>query len=244
VNKRLAVLTIHVLGIMSSSCSGDSRYEGLAQQAADLEDRITALEAELSEQNTALAGKAEASDVYSRAEIDDALGSLPWTIALPPTSVTHEGDALWVTSSGGGQGGLLMPETGFSRIYMGFILPPTFESGSNVEIRIAWVREDQLAPGCSYELTSNGAQSFRAGELPGGAAETFRPSSNGNVVLPAPAGQHVQELIVDLDFLGDSEPGDYVTYQFFRDPTDVGDTCDSVFGSFIIVGISAHPSTL
>ena len=199
--------------------------------------------------DAALAGKASASGVYTKGQTDSriaaAIAGQPWSESLPVETTYTEGSAAFTVGGGGSITGLWMPGGVFSRIGVGWTLPPEYTPGTDIELKMTWARRPGIAGSCVYRLRSNGATRHRAGGPESYLISGFTPSTPGTnfsgdtALMPYPGTNDVQELVVDIGG-GGLEPGDHMSYLFFRDGANVADTCTATNQAFVLLGMSAE----
>ena len=156
-----------------------------------------------------------------------------WAVSIPVSGlygIASGGNAFWQIASGGAKGpqGLALSHLGYGRVFGGFTLPPQYQSGSSIYLRVAWAPDVDATTGCKYLLELNNMDIIRGGspsitktvawENPGpgfGAVST-------RLVVPADKTlRHETYLKIDGAML----PGDHIGFAINRNPTDSNDTC-------------------
>ena len=251
------LLAASLAGMACSSNDSEAELEAVKAQLAQLEDRLSTLAGTQSAQAATASqldtAKADAADVYTReqlytrAEVDHALAAQPWTVPIPTESAGLEGAATWLVGGGGSISGLRLQESGFSRFHVGFTLPYTYQPGTDIELRMTWAKLPSFTGPCNFELTTNGIAAYRPGRRPFYGDHLIRGGNPllSRVVVPAPTTDEVQQLVIDLPGISGGapsyQPGDHLSYLFYRQPSNAADTCTGANAAVVVLGMSAHP---
>ena len=188
---------------------------------------------------------------YTKAAVDGAFAALPWSDSLPVESAYMEGGASYTIGGGGSITGLWMPQGVFSRIGVGWTLPSDYAPGTSLQIRMTWARRPGIAGSCTFRLRSNGASIYRSGVDPIYPSSGFAPDTPGTdfsgatALMPYPTTNSVQELVIDIpgtrfDGAATMQPGDHMSYLFFRDGANAADTCTAASQAFVVLGMSVE----
>ncbi len=185
---------------------------------------------------------------------DGSLGCSPiaWEVSLPVEFAKAEGAAEWRIGGGGlNISGMKFSAGAFGRIHVGWTLPPEYEDGQDLQLRITWAKNPGFTDSCVYRLRSNRAAAYRSGVArisPGSGFSSATPGVNfsgSTALVPPPAEDFVaQQIIVEIDG-GQLQAGDHMSYSFFRDGSNTADTCNAGAGSsddFVILGMSVGPT--
>lgn len=105
---------------------------------------------------------------YTKAQTDTQISRRSWMESMPISSAHYtSGSSLsWTISSGGSEGptGLTLHDVGYARFWQGFTLPPGYQAGTDVKVRISWVADIDNLPGCTFRLESNETVAYRPGQ--------------------------------------------------------------------------------
>jgi hypothetical protein len=171
-----------------------------------------------------------------------ASGLLPRFINLSPSEAHLDGDAAF--SGGGGAAslaGIYLPNTTFSRVHISFTLPPDYNPGSDLTLRIVWANGPFNAINCAFDFWSSAVQVARPGAA-GNAYAAATRFSNGSDQITLDAGAtpllfRAEELTIQgSDGAKALQPGDALYVQVARRGDLAADTCA---GSLVISGLGA-----
>jgi hypothetical protein len=176
-----------------------------------------------------------------------AEAATPWLVSISVEGAVLEGGAVYTVGGGGGINGLHLKDD-FSRFHVGFTLPLDYTPGKDIVLELTWGKQPSLTEPCNYQLRSNGISAYRVGQAPLFSGDTFasdtprRTADGASANIPAPDSSKVQGLTVVLAGTINAtpryQPGDHLSYSFFRDGGNMNDTCAGA--SFVVFGMSAR----
>jgi len=201
---------------------------------------------------------------YTESEVDAAVAAAiaaqTWSESMPISAAWfYDGSSnpTWTIASGGSDAwdGLTLHDTGYGRFFHGFTLPPQYQAGSDVKIRISWMADIDNTPGCTFRLEDNGTGAMRPGQTKIGLETRFvgGPDVGGGsfpyVILeatnegsPTSFTDNVlqsAELILPGAAL---EPGDQIETAIARRSAPTPTSQDSCTGGLTILGLTAEPA--
>jgi len=187
-------------------------------------------------------------------DIDDAIATQPWSESMPiEAAYWFDGIQMdWIIASGGSKSpdGIRLNAGQYGRFWHGFTLPPAYQAGSDVRVRVTWMAEMTNTLPCVFLFEDNGTTALRPGQIFHGVAVEFAdPHTNfspaqtlltatneGNAGLWTDNTIHDTSLILDGANLA---AGDHVRVTLARRGTDVDDTCDA---GMTVLGLNAEPA--
>ncbi len=199
------------------------------------------------------------SDRYTKAEVDGAIAAIPWNESMPiSNALWFSGSSVsWTIGSGGSTApdGLTLHDTSYGRFWHGFSLPPTYEAGQDVAVRILWMADTDNTPGCTFRLEANSASVRRAGQqyaapqvgFVGGVTPGL--GSFSYVILTASnegsQSSFTDNTVQSIDLIlpgADLAPGDQISLAIARRSAPSTASQDSCTGGLTILGLSALPA--
>jgi hypothetical protein len=157
-------------------------------------------------------------------------------VEVPVSDAVLGGGASFGTGFGP-YAGIRLPDAGLPEFSCAFVLPPTYEPGATVTVRLVW---HTTAASGSVLLRTNYLSVTRAGRTPiMGPSVTDGLSAVGGELLTVPDTPYLcgekQFEITSPDGVTPLEPGDAIVFGLYRAAGSSGDTCP---GDLCISGIT------
>jgi hypothetical protein len=187
--------------------------------------------------DAALAGKADADDVYTRAEVDGAIAASTagWMEQIALGSLAEALGITYNRNNFSGPVGLEMGET-TSRLSGTVMIPSEYEIGTDVRINLDLMPGTGSTAPCTVDLNMTSADTFLTRP---GAVEYSLIRSVTTLDVTLADSVPVRSFV---SFPGGNgfQPGDSLAFTISRDHDSVNDSCA---GEVVVTGMSLTPAT-